>query len=95
MTDQTPQEISPHHQLRALVGQRFRYQGEVWTLIDVVADADTLVLRSEVGRQRSVQTNLYGTPTRRSPETITLPLSDADGGYSTALTELLTGRITV
>lgn len=93
MSHRTRQEASPHQQMRQLVGQRFRYLDNRWTLIDILPDADALVLRRDASGPRTVQTDLYGTPSRRSPETITLPISNADGGYSTAITELLSGRI--
>jgi hypothetical protein len=82
-----------HARLRRLVGNRFRYAGEEWTLIEILADADAVVLQLNSRGTRSVQTDLYGAPVRRSPETQTVPISAPDGGYSPALEDLLAGRI--
>lgn len=82
--------------LRALTGQRFRYRGQEWLLIEVLAAEDALVLASAGDSVASVQTNQYGQPSRRAARTLTLPLSPDDGGsgYSDAVLELLAGRIT-
>jgi hypothetical protein len=94
MSHRNGQEVSPHQQMRQLVGQRFQYLGSRWTLIDILPDTNALALRRDASESRTVQTDLYGTPSRRSPDTITLPVCNADGGYSTAVTKLLNGRIT-
>lgn len=82
-----------HRRLSALIGERFHYAGETWLLVDVLPDVDALALRSVSPRPGPVQADLYGTPARRSQETLTLPISAADGGYSAELEELLRGRI--
>ncbi len=82
-----------HQRLRRLVGSRFRYGGESWLLVEVLADADAVVLRNEAMTPGPVQADLYGAPLRRVQETLTLPISGDDGGYSPELDALLGGRI--
>lgn len=83
-----------HRRLEKLIGQRFDYLGEVWTLIEVLAELDSVVLQRCEGRESfSVQTNAYGQPIRRSDNTLTLPISDKTGGdFSNDLLMLLEGR---
>jgi len=84
---------SLHKRLRQLVGSRFHYAGERWTLIEVLADSDALVLQHDSAHHRPVQPSLYGAPVRRSPETLTLPISGPDGAYSAEVADLLRGRV--
>ncbi len=83
-----------HRKLRRLIGDRFDYLGEVWVLIEVLADADSIVLqRCADCPPRSVQRNAYGIPHRRAEDTLTLPISDRSGeGYSEDILVLLEGR---
>ncbi len=82
-----------YRRLRQLIGQRFDYLGEVWILVEVLGDDDSVVLRrcTDCGPGR-VQSNVYGMPTRRVEDNLTLPVSDGDGGYSQDLLVLLEGR---
>lgn len=83
-----------HRKLRQLVGDRFDYLGEVWILIEILADADSLVLR-RCGdcTPRGVQRNAYGIPNRRAQDTLTLRISDSGGAaYSEDILVLLEGR---
>ena len=82
-----------HRKLQQLIGDRFDYLGEVWILIEVLSDVDTLVLRRcDDCRPAAPQANAYGMPNRRAEETLTLPISDAAGGYSQDILILLEGR---
>ena len=84
-----------HRKLERLVGDRFDYLGEPWVLIEILADIDSMVLRrcEECDRQRAVQRNSYGMPTRRADGTLTLPISNAlSGGFSDEALTLLAGR---
>ena len=82
-----------HHRLQKLIGDRFDYLGEVWTLIEVLKDADTVVLRRCGNCQPAApQPNAYGVPNRRAEETLTLPISDTDGDYSQDILVLLEGH---
>lgn len=84
-----------HHKLQKLIGDRFDYVGEVWILIEVLQDVDTVVLRRcDNCRPATLQANAYGMPNRRTIETLTLPISNPDGGYSDDLLVLLEGRHT-
>ena len=83
-----------HRKLQRLIGDRFAYLGDIWVLIEVLSDADSVVLRrcEESGRG-NVQQNMYGMPTRRAQGTMTLQISDATGdGYSDDIMVLLEGR---
>jgi hypothetical protein len=83
-----------HRRLRQLIGEYFDYLGEVWVLIEVLGDDDSVVLRrcSDCA-PRNVQRNAYGIPSRRAQETLTLPISDTGGeGYSEDILILLEGR---
>ena len=88
-------ESGIHSRLRALIGQRFRYGGEVWVLHEVLGDEDAVVLlREQHVTDSPLQGNLYGQGVRRSQETLTLPLSGGDGEYySSELHDLLAGRL--
>ena len=83
-----------HRKLRQLIGDRFDYLGEVWVLIEVLGDIDSVVLRHCTEcKQRGVQRNAYGIPTRRVQETLTLQISESGGeGYSQDILVLLEGR---
>lgn len=83
-----------YRKLRQFIGQRFDYLGEIWVLIEVLGDDDSVVLRRciECG-PGSVQSNAYGEPTRRASGTLTLPISASGGeGYSQDILLLLEGR---
>jgi len=86
-------EDSLHHRLRALIGSEFRYQGARWTLIEVLASEDVVVLRNCDAGERPVQTDQYGAPLRRSQETLSLPINGPDDGFSVEMQDLLVGRI--
>lgn len=83
-----------HRKLRQLTGDRFDYLGEVWVLIEVLGDIDSVVLRRCADcTPRGVQRNAYGIPTRRVEDTLTLQISDGSGaGYSEDILVLLEGR---
>jgi len=83
-----------HRKLRKLIGDRFDYLEEVWILIEVLGDVDTVVLRRcENCEPRSLQSNAYGMPNRRVEHTLSLQISDRSGdGYSEDILVLLEGR---
>lgn len=85
-----------HRKLQKLIGDRFDYLGEVWILIEVLADLDQLVLRRCEGYAPGrLQQNAYGMPNRRVEDTLTLAISDSDGdAYSEDILVLLEGRQT-
>ena len=84
-----------HRKLQRLIGDRFDYLGEVWILIEVLQDVDTVVLRRcDNCGPATLQANAYGMPNRRTEETLTLPISDSAGGYSEDILVLLEGRQT-
>jgi len=81
--------------LQQLIGDRFDYLGEIWILIEVLGDIDSIVLkRCEDCVKGSVQRNAYGVPNRRVDNTLTLKISDGSGdGYSDDVLVLLEGRL--
>lgn len=80
--------------LRGLVGSRFRYLDITWRLVEVLGQEDALVIVRIEDNSTSVQANQYGQPTRRVPQTLTLPLSDGEqGGYSDEVLALLAGKL--
>ena len=83
-----------HCKLRKLIGDRFDYLGEVWILIEVLGDVDSVVLRRcENCAPSSLQSNAYGMPNRRVEDTLSLRISDSAGdGYSEDILVLLEGR---
>ena len=83
-----------HRKLRQLIGDRFDYLGEIWVLIEVLADSDSIVLRRCADcPPRGVQLNAYGVPNRRAEDTLTLRISDRSGdAYSEDILVLLEGR---
>jgi len=83
-----------HRKLQTLIGDRFDYLGEVWVLIEVLGDADSVVLRRcKECKSHSLQQNAYGMPNRRAEDTLTLHISDPTGdAYSEDILVLLEGR---
>ena len=83
-----------HHKLQVLIGDAFDYLGEVWILIEVLSDVDSVVLRRcKDCKPSAVQRNSYGMPNRRVEDTLTLRISDRSGeAYSEDILVLLEGR---
>ena len=83
-----------HRKLRRLIGERFDYLGEVWILIEVLGDLDSVVLRRCIDcKPDAVQQNIYGMPNRRVENTLTIDISDPSGeAYSQDILVLLEGR---
>lgn len=83
-----------HRRLSRLIGDRFDYLGEVWVLIEVLADIDRVVLkRCKDCRPSAVQQNAYGFANRRVAGTLSIRISDSgNDGYSEDLLVLLEGR---
>lgn len=85
-----------HRNLRKLVGRRYRYLSDEWVLIDILAEEDCIVLqRLSGGQPNPLQGDQYGHARRRVPETLTLPISDADrpDTYSDELMLLFQGAV--
>jgi len=79
--------------LRTLTGQHFSFLDGEWRLIEVLGAEDALVLQ-RIGSHDQVQSDQYGQPLRRTPQTLTLPLSGDDAeGYSEEVLALLAGRL--
>jgi len=80
--------------IRPLIGNHFIHLGREWELIEVLADEGAVVL-SDPSRRAVIQTNLFGEPSRKGPETVLVPLYGSDQDtLSDELIELLANRVT-
>jgi hypothetical protein len=64
-------------ELRAMIGMGVWYQGSQGTIIEVLEDGPSLVLQTT--SSASIQSNLHGHPTRRSPQTLTVRVLSENG----------------
>ncbi|MEW8015548.1 MAG: hypothetical protein AB2807_12435 [Candidatus Sedimenticola endophacoides] len=79
--------------LRPLIGNRYRYLQQEWSLVEVLVDEGSLVLSSLPGGY-AIQHDQSGRASRRGPETRLIPVFDTrGGGYSEELQKLLANRI--
>jgi hypothetical protein len=62
---------------RDLLGQRVRYLGACYEVVDLLDDGPALVLASL--EDCVIQADQHGDARRRVPSTLTLPLRDRDG----------------
>ena len=65
------------NELRAMIGMRVYYQGRQGMIIEVLEDGPSLVLQTT--SSASIQSNLHGHPTRRSPHTLTVRVLSENG----------------
>lgn len=63
--------------MRGLIGQRFDYLGSRWTLIEVLADEQTVVLQR--ADAAAIQVDQFGRANRRGDETLLVPIFAEDG----------------
>jgi hypothetical protein len=79
--------------MRTLIGSHFNHLGREWVLHEVLADEGSVVL-ADPSSQAIIQTNLFGEPSRKGPETITLPLfGNTPDSLSEELLELLSNKV--
>ena len=77
--------------MRALLGQRFSFQGRFYTLVEIMRDEACVVLR---GDERLIQLDQFGRPLRRGGELQMIPVFSVDGeALSADLLELLASRV--
>jgi len=62
--------------MRALIGRQVRYLGKLYTVTDVLAEDDLLILSSHDGT--GVQEDCYGRPSRMVPNQKDLRFRDAE-----------------
>lgn len=74
MSEKLPISVN---ELRAMIGMSVCYQGNHGTIIEVLEDGPSLVLQS--ASSASIQSNLHGHPTRRSPHTLTVRVLSENG----------------
>ena len=78
--------------LRALIGSRFHYLKQDWSLVEILVEEGTLVL-SSLEKHAPIQADQYGQPARRSPENLVIPVFNPEGdGLSDELLELLANK---
>ena len=65
------------NELRAMIGMRVYYQGRQGMIIEVLEDGPSLVLQTT--SSASIQSNLQGHPTRKSPQTLTVRVLSENG----------------
>ncbi len=75
MSEKLPISVN---ELRSMIGLRVSYQGSTCSIIEVLEDGPSLVLQ-ETGTAASIQSNLHGQPTRRSPQTLTVRVLSENG----------------
>jgi hypothetical protein len=82
-----------YEKIAKLVGKHFSYLGCTWIMIEVLPEADSIVLR-RLDPQKCVQANQYGTAQRLTQETLTIKISRPDNSaYTEELTAMLAGII--
>lgn len=87
------QDEAIFQRIRALLGQRFRYQGGIWTLIEVLADECCVVIRGTSDGQQ-IQPDQFGRPLRRIGALVCIPVLSQDGeALSPQLLDLLAARV--
>lgn len=79
--------------IRPLIGNHFVHLGRKWELIEVLADEGAVVLAAP-SHTAVIQTNLFGEPSRKGPETVLVPLyGSSHDTLSEELIELLANRV--
>jgi hypothetical protein len=76
--------------MRRMIGKGFDYLGERWTLIEVLADEQSVVLQR--GDANAIQVDQYGRANRRGGEILVLRIF-SDDELSPELMELLAGKL--
>jgi hypothetical protein len=66
--------------LERLIGQCVEYQGQSYRIVDYLLREQTLILRQDGTCLTTIQSDQFGTPTRRVPETVEYQLFDPDNG---------------
>ncbi len=77
--------------MRSLIGGRFDYLGSRWTLVEVLAEDQLLVLR--LASAAAIQVDQYGRANRRGEETLLVPVFGENARLAPELTDLLTGKV--
>ena len=79
--------------MRMLLGERFNFRGQIFTLIEILADEACVVLRGN-GPEEPIQLDQFGRPLRRSGALEAVPVFAADGeALSEDMLELLASRV--
>lgn len=79
--------------IRPLIGKHFMHLGREWQMIEVLSDEGAVVL-ADPSNNAVIQTNLFGEPSRKGPETVLVPLyGSSHNTLSEELIELLANRI--
>ncbi|MEN8174707.1 MAG: hypothetical protein ABFS23_03020 [Pseudomonadota bacterium] len=73
------------------MGRRCQLADGEWRIVEILTDPDALVLSRPrpQGSARPIQSDSYGNPARRAPETRVVPYLDEEGNLSTEAEALL------
>ncbi len=74
---EAPHSAVTVEQLRALIGERVRYLGRDWEIVEVLEDGPALVLQDL--SQKVIQPDQHGEAHRRVPTAVTIPIFAPDG----------------
>lgn len=74
MSDQALRELA----VERLIGRCVEHQGQQYRVVDFLIREQTLILRQD-GTCRTIQSNQFGSPTRRVPDMVEFPLFESDG----------------
>ena len=75
--------------LRTLIGRRCAMADGEWQIIDVLEAEDAVVIQRLSGGMAPIQTNAFGSPSRRAPDIRLVPLSAEHGRFTPAAEALL------
>jgi len=64
-------------QLRSMIGVQVQHEGEHCEVVEVLEDGPALILASIGGN--TIQSDQFGNPSRRVPQTYTVPVLAPDG----------------
>ena len=64
-------------QLRSMIGVRLSHQGIPCRVVEILEDGPSIVLMSI--EEQHIQSDQYGNPKRKVPQTFTIPVLGSDG----------------
>ncbi len=73
-----PDQSLQYAAVERLIGRCVEHEGHHYRVVDFLIREQTLILRQD-GTCRTIQSNQFGSPTRRVPETVEFPLYESDG----------------
>jgi len=73
-----PDQAVQYSAVEKLIGRCVEHQGQHYRVVDFLIREKTLILRQD-GTCRTIQSDQFGNPTRRVPETVEFPLFESEG----------------